>query len=127
MRPAFVERRFAACGVLQWQPTRTTHLYVVWDKGFRSGGYNFRSTETVSRAVTKPGGRIEGGWKQEFAGGRARLNLAGSTSTWRIPARDQPAERNGGRYAGDPNAGNARIWARSWKDVARDAEPDPLD
>ena len=64
---------------LQWEPVPATHLYAVWDKGFRSGGYNFRSTDpTVSPGPTSPEtvDNLEGGLKQELAGGRARLNIA---------------------------------------------------
>jgi len=63
----------------QWIPTRHSQLYAFWAKGFRSGGYNFRST-----APDVPPGpfdsesqySFEVGWKQDFADGRARVNLA---------------------------------------------------
>jgi iron complex outermembrane receptor protein len=63
----------------QWIPAQHAQLYAFWAKGFRSGGYNFRST-----APDVPPGpfdsesqnSFEVGWKQDFADGRARVNLA---------------------------------------------------
>ncbi len=63
----------------QWIPTQHAQLYAFWAKGFRSGGYNFRST-----APDVPPGpfdsesqdSFEVGWKQDFADSRARVNLA---------------------------------------------------
>jgi iron complex outermembrane recepter protein len=63
----------------QWIPAPHARLYAFWAKGFRSGGYNFRST-----APDVPPGpfdsesqsSFEVGWKQDFADGRARVNLA---------------------------------------------------
>lgn len=63
----------------QWIPAQHAQLYTFWAKGFRSGGYNFRST-----APDVPPGpfdsesqnSFEVGWKQDFADGRARVNLA---------------------------------------------------
>ena len=108
---------------LQWQPTRTTHLYVLWDKGFRSGGYNFRSTDpTVSPGPTNPEvvNNIEGGWKQEFAGGRARLNLAAfDEHIDNIQREINLPSATAGVTQEIVNAGNARIWGAELEGMMR--------
>jgi len=69
---------------IQWQPTPETNLYAFAAQGFRSGGVNFRVTTFGSTAFPQPPTAFDAeeqtsfevGWKQEFAGGRARVNLA---------------------------------------------------
>jgi len=80
---------------IQWQPTESTNLYAFAARGFRSGGVNFRVTTfgippCPAVPVCSPGGTpqpptafdseqqtsYEVGWKQDFMGGRARLNMA---------------------------------------------------
>ena len=69
---------------LQWQPNADTNLYAYAARGFRSGGVNFRVT-TLNPAVgsgaptpfdAEEQTSYEIGWKQDFWGGRSRLNLA---------------------------------------------------
>jgi iron complex outermembrane receptor protein len=64
---------------LQWIPNKDSRIYFFWAKGFRSGGYNFRNTDpgvTPGPFDSEDQSSFEIGWKQDFADGRARLNLA---------------------------------------------------
>jgi iron complex outermembrane receptor protein len=64
---------------LQWTPAANSQIYGYWAKGFRSGGYNFRNTDpgvTPGPFDSEDQSSFELGWKQDFAAGRARLNLA---------------------------------------------------
>jgi iron complex outermembrane receptor protein len=68
---------------LQWQPTGDTQLYGYWARGFRSGGYNFRNTNSA----VNPGpfddekqNSFEIGIKQDV-GRWLRFNLAGFWNT----------------------------------------------
>lgn len=80
---------------VQWQPNESTNLYAFAAQGFRSGGVNFRVTTfgvppCPAVPVCSPGGTpqpptafdseeqtsFEVGWKQDFADGRGRINLA---------------------------------------------------
>ena len=65
---------------VQWQPNGDTQFYAFYTKGFRSGGYNFRSPSSTGDA---PGptddetqDSIEVGLKADFADRRARVNAA---------------------------------------------------
>jgi len=63
----------------QWIPAQHSQLYAFWAKGFRSGGYNFRSTApdvAPGPFDSESQSSFEVGWKQDFADGRARVNLA---------------------------------------------------
>jgi iron complex outermembrane receptor protein len=69
---------------VQWEPNPDTNIYAFWAQGFRSGGVNFRVTTFGSTAFPQPPtafdaeeqSSFEVGWKQDFADGRHRLNLA---------------------------------------------------
>jgi iron complex outermembrane receptor protein len=69
---------------IQWEPSPDTNLYAYAARGFRSGGVNFRVTTLGSTAVSGAPTAFEPeetttyeiGWKQEFMGGAARVNLA---------------------------------------------------
>lgn len=68
---------------LQWQPTGDTQFYGYWARGFRSGGYNFRN----SNSAVNPGpfddekqNSFEIGLKQDI-GRWLRFNLAGFWNT----------------------------------------------
>lgn len=64
---------------LQWMPAEHSQVYGYWAKGFRSGGYNFRNTDpgvTPGPFDSEDQSSFEIGWKQDFADGRARVNLA---------------------------------------------------
>jgi len=64
---------------LQWTAAEHSQVYGYWAKGFRSGGYNFRNTDpgvTPGPFDSEDQSSFEVGWKQDFADGRARLNLA---------------------------------------------------
>lgn len=108
---------------LQWQPTRATNLYALWDKGFRSGGYNFRSTDpTVSPGPTNPENvnNLEVGWKQEFADGRARVNLAAFDEYIDDIQREiNLPSATAGVTQEIINAGNARIWGAEFEGLFR--------
>lgn len=64
---------------LSWKATPNVMTYVSWTKGFRSGGYNIRTTGVNESAgpynqeVVKA---LEAGVKTEFLEHRARLNVA---------------------------------------------------
>lgn len=64
---------------VQWKPNGETQVYTFYTRGFRSGGYNFRSTDPG----VAPGpfdqekqDSFELGWKQNFGGG-TRFSIAG--------------------------------------------------
>jgi iron complex outermembrane recepter protein len=63
---------------VQWVPARHSQVYAFWAKGFRSGGYNFRSTAPVPPGPfdAETQSSLEIGWKQDLADGRVRVNLA---------------------------------------------------
>jgi len=69
---------------IQWQPTDSTNLYAFAARGFRSGGVNFRVTTLGVTGTAQPPTAFDSeevtsyevGWKQDFADGRGRLNLA---------------------------------------------------
>ncbi len=69
---------------LQWRPNDTTNIYASWSRAFRSGGVNFRVASLGTATVAQPPRTydaeeveaIELGWKQDFADGRGRVNLA---------------------------------------------------
>ncbi len=108
---------------LQWQPTRATNLYALWDKGFRSGGYNFRSTDpTVSPGPTNPEdvNNVEAGLKQEFADGRARVNLAAfDEHITNIQREINLPSATAGVTQQIINAGDARIWGWEFESLFR--------
>ena len=64
---------------LSWKASPDVLVYASWTKGFRSGGYNIRTTGASELAgpydeeVVKA---LEGGIKTEFLDGRARVNIA---------------------------------------------------
>lgn len=69
---------------VQWRPNADTNFYAYAARGFRSGGVNFRVT-TLNPLVgsgaptpfdSEEQTTYEVGWKQDFFGGRSRLNLA---------------------------------------------------
>ena len=63
----------------QWFPAEGSQIYGYWAKGFRSGGYNFRNTDpgvAPGPFDAEDQSSVEVGWKQDFADGRVRLNLA---------------------------------------------------
>lgn len=65
---------------LQWQPDDNTQLYAFYTRGYRSGGYNFRSNASVGDAPGPTGDEkqdsFEAGVKADFADRRARINAA---------------------------------------------------
>lgn len=64
---------------VQWRPAPETNLYATWSRAFRSGGANFRTASLglAPRAYEpEEQSTFEVGWKQDFAAGRGRLNLA---------------------------------------------------
>jgi iron complex outermembrane recepter protein len=64
---------------IQVTPNDDTQFYAFWTKGFRSGGYNLRHTAVAipNAAFDEEEQRsLEVGLKQDFAGGKVRLNLA---------------------------------------------------
>ena len=64
---------------VQWMPAPDSQVYAYWAKGFRSGGYNFRNTDpgvAPGPFDAEDQSSYELGWKQDFAGGRVRLNAA---------------------------------------------------
>jgi iron complex outermembrane receptor protein len=108
---------------VQWQPGRGTHLYALWDKGFRSGGYNFRSTDsTVSPGPTNPEtvNNFEAGLKQDFLDGRARVNLAAFDQYIdNIQREVNLPSATAGVTQEIINAGNARIWGAEFEGIFR--------
>jgi outer membrane receptor protein involved in Fe transport len=64
---------------LSWRATEDVLLYASWTKGFRSGGYNIRTTGVnespgpYDEEVVKA---LEAGVKSDLLGGRARINAA---------------------------------------------------
>lgn len=64
---------------LQYATNDEGQIYGFWTKGFRSGGYNLRHTLlTVPNEAfdQEEQNTVEVGWKQDFADGRFRMNLA---------------------------------------------------
>ncbi|GFE80154.1 TonB-dependent receptor [Steroidobacter agaridevorans] len=64
---------------LQWRVSDDAQLYTFWTKGFRSGGYNLRSTTTTATpGPTDPEKQdaYELGAKVDWLDGRLRTNLA---------------------------------------------------
>ncbi len=64
---------------LQYTPNDDGQIYGFWTKGFRSGGYNFRHTLILvpnEAFDQEEQNTVEIGWKQDFADGRFRMNLA---------------------------------------------------
>jgi iron complex outermembrane receptor protein len=64
---------------LQYATNEDGQLYAFWTKGFRSGGYNLRHTLlTIPNQAfdQEEQNTVEIGWKQDFADGRFRMNLA---------------------------------------------------
>ena len=64
---------------VQWMFAPDSQIYAYWAKGFRSGGYNFRNTDpgvAPGPFDAEDQSSYELGWKQDFAGGRVRLNAA---------------------------------------------------
>lgn len=69
---------------VQWQPNDDTNVYAYWAKGFRSGGYNLRQTSAASNPgpfEAEDQNSFEIGVKQDFADGKARVNLAAFHNT----------------------------------------------
>lgn len=65
---------------LQWQPDDNTQLYAFYTRGYRSGGYNFRSPasvgDTPGPTLDEKQDSFEVGVKADFADRRARINAA---------------------------------------------------
>jgi outer membrane receptor protein involved in Fe transport len=64
---------------LSWKATPDILVYASWTKGFRSGGYNIRTTganELAGPYDEEVAKALEGGIKTEFLDGRARVNIA---------------------------------------------------
>lgn len=64
---------------LSWQATPDVLVYASWTKGFRSGGYNIRTTgedELAGPYDEETVKALEGGVKTQFWNGRARINVA---------------------------------------------------
>jgi iron complex outermembrane receptor protein len=64
---------------VQWRPNPDTNVYATWSRAFRGGGANFR-TASLGLALRaydpEQQSTFEVGWKQDFAGGRGRVNVA---------------------------------------------------
>ncbi len=99
---------------VQWRPTPDTNLYATWSRAFRGGGANFRTSSLglAPRAYDpEQQSTFEVGWKQDFAQGRGRVNVA----LFHNEIEDMQRETN----QPDPisgvqqvvlNAGDATIW-----------------
>ncbi|MGE0742116.1 MAG: TonB-dependent receptor [Hyphomonadaceae bacterium] len=64
---------------VQWRPNADTNIYASWSRAFRGGGANFRTASLglAPRAYEpEQQSTFEIGWKQDFAGDRARVNAA---------------------------------------------------
>ena len=64
---------------VSWKATPDVMLYASWTKGFRSGGYNIRTTgvnELAGPYDEEVAKALEAGVKTEFLDGRARVNVA---------------------------------------------------
>jgi len=64
---------------LQWRPTDDVQAYGFWTKGFRSGGYNLRSTSFAAPPGPTDQEEVDAyelGVKVDWPGGRVRTNLA---------------------------------------------------
>lgn len=65
---------------LQWQPDGDTQLYAFYTRGYRSGGYNFRSPGATGDVPGPTGDEkqdsFEAGLKVDLADRRARINAA---------------------------------------------------
>ena len=64
---------------LQYRPTDDVHLYGLWTKGFRSGGYNFRHADPTRAPAAHDEERqnaYELGAKVDWLDGRLRTNAA---------------------------------------------------
>jgi len=64
---------------VQWRPNADTNIYANWSRAFRGGGANFRTASLglAPRAYDpEEQSTFEIGWKQDFADGRARVNIA---------------------------------------------------
>ncbi|MCZ8368446.1 MAG: TonB-dependent receptor [Porphyrobacter sp.] len=64
--------------ILDWKPNDDTMLYGSWSRGFRSGGWNGRSTTAAAIGPYEPEtvDSYEVGAKTAFADGKVQLNLA---------------------------------------------------
>ncbi|MCW1431282.1 TonB-dependent receptor [Novosphingobium sp. JCM 18896] len=84
-----VWKNFAPKVGLSWKATDDVLVYASWTKGFRSGGYNIRTTGARFNPATPAAANesagpydqevvkaLEGGIKTEFLDGKARVNLA---------------------------------------------------
>lgn len=63
-----------------WSPTNNTLIFASFTRGFRSGGYNLRTFSVAASPGPYDAEKVtsyEGGIKQQFLDGRARLNLTG--------------------------------------------------
>lgn len=76
---------------LQWNPAETTHVYVYWTKGFRSGGFNLRQTNPLA----PPGpydqekeDTYEIGWKQYVLNRKLQFGLAAFKNVFKNLQRD---------------------------------------
>lgn len=80
---------------LSWKITPDVMAYASWTKGFRSGGYNIRTTgarfdpafpdrpfESAGPFDEETAKALEGGIKTEFLDGRARVNVAAFHNTY---------------------------------------------
>jgi iron complex outermembrane receptor protein len=80
---------------VSWKATQDVLVYASWTKGFRSGGYNIRTTgarfnpanptaafESAGPYDQEVVKALEGGIKTEFLGGKARVNVAAFHNTF---------------------------------------------
>lgn len=102
---------------LQWEPNPNTNLYAFAARGFRSGGVNFRVTTLGVAGTAQPPTAFDSeeqtsfeiGWKQEFADGRARVNLALFHNEIAGMQRETNVPGSSGVQQVIVNAGDARI------------------
>ncbi len=89
---------------IQVMPDDDSQFYAFWTKGFRSGGYNMRHTNPLlaNEAFDEEEQRsVEIGYKRDYAGGKARVNLA----AYRNRIDNMQREIN----LSDPNAGVVQL------------------
>lgn len=103
---------------LQWRPNTDTNIYASWSRAFRSGGVNFRVASLGTATIAQPPlaydseevESYEVGWKQDFAGGRGRVNFTAFHNTIENMQRETNVPGISVVQQTTLNSGDAVIW-----------------